>query len=169
MALRGENFRWADLVSGNLKEEKDAHSTYTAAIEWPYASTAQLVVSIRHRADPALQSPGSVAHLWRVTSTNGNPTTATAHQRYLISVPLDLDPSAREVCTEGHTDWQVCDSADNKLRVTSILYARFARLLADFSGTASKARLILHIVQGWCPSATHPSLPIVSGSSANLN
>src|ERR1035437_504549 len=28
LTLRGENFRWADLVSGNLKEEKgDAHST----------------------------------------------------------------------------------------------------------------------------------------------
>jgi hypothetical protein len=26
VALREENFRWADLVSGNLKEEKDAHS-----------------------------------------------------------------------------------------------------------------------------------------------
>src|ERR1035438_8661190 len=26
LSLRGENFRWADLVSGNLKEEKEAHS-----------------------------------------------------------------------------------------------------------------------------------------------
>src|ERR1035437_1202199 len=27
LSLRGEDFRWADLVSGNLKEEKNAHST----------------------------------------------------------------------------------------------------------------------------------------------
>jgi hypothetical protein len=27
LSLRGENFRWADLVSGNLKEEKNTHST----------------------------------------------------------------------------------------------------------------------------------------------
>jgi hypothetical protein len=35
-----ENFRWADLVSGNLKEEKDAHSTPTVALDWPTAYTA---------------------------------------------------------------------------------------------------------------------------------
>ena len=38
----------------------------------PFPSRPQVVVSISHRADPASQSPGSVAHLWRVTSTNGN-------------------------------------------------------------------------------------------------
>jgi len=38
----------------------------------PFPPTPQVVVSIRHRADPAPQSPCSVAHLWRITSTNDN-------------------------------------------------------------------------------------------------
>src|ERR1700675_1969584 len=35
LSLRGENFRWADLVSGNLKEEKNAHSTSLLHLSGP--------------------------------------------------------------------------------------------------------------------------------------
>src|ERR1700693_1085738 len=60
-----ENFRWADLVSGNLKEEQGRSLRLTVAFEWPSAASPQLVVSIRHRADPAMQVLGSVVYLWR--------------------------------------------------------------------------------------------------------
>ena len=33
----------ADLVSGKLKEEKDAHSSLTGAFKWPCASTRNLL------------------------------------------------------------------------------------------------------------------------------
>jgi len=35
----------------NLKEDENAHLILTVAFKWPSASTAQLVVSIRHKAD----------------------------------------------------------------------------------------------------------------------
>jgi hypothetical protein len=40
---RRESFRWADLVSGNLKEEKDASLDSTGAVEWPSPSTRNLL------------------------------------------------------------------------------------------------------------------------------
>jgi hypothetical protein len=43
----------------------------TVAFKWPSASTAQLVVSIGHRADPESYSSGSVVYLRRKASTNG--------------------------------------------------------------------------------------------------
>ena len=46
----------------------------------PLPSRPQVVVSIRHRADPAPQSPGSVVHLWRKASTNGNLIMATSRR-----------------------------------------------------------------------------------------
>jgi hypothetical protein len=38
-----ESFRWADLVSGNLKEEKDASLASTGAFLWPSRSTCNLL------------------------------------------------------------------------------------------------------------------------------
>jgi hypothetical protein len=73
LSLRGKNFRWADLVSGNLKEEKNAHSDPTVAFKWPSASTAQLFLSIRHIADIRRAEPGgSVVYFWGIASTKGN-------------------------------------------------------------------------------------------------
>jgi hypothetical protein len=46
---KGTNFRWADLVSGNLKEEKEFSLHPTAAFQWPPPLNAQLVASIGHR------------------------------------------------------------------------------------------------------------------------
>ena len=57
----------------------------------PFPSRLQVVVSIRHRADPASQSPGSVAHLRRITSTNGNLPNPTNRVNRTHSRPLDLD------------------------------------------------------------------------------
>jgi hypothetical protein len=43
-----KKFRWADLGSGNLNEEKKVSLHTTVAFKWPLPLNAQLVVSIRH-------------------------------------------------------------------------------------------------------------------------
>jgi hypothetical protein len=47
-------------------------SITTPALKWPSASTAQLVVSIRRRADPARRVWVPPVYLWRKASTNGH-------------------------------------------------------------------------------------------------
>src|ERR1700724_3350762 len=88
-----ENFRWADLVSGNLKEEQGRSLHLTVAFEWPSAASPQLVVSIRHRADPAMQVLGSVVYLWRkhaqmATVNDGKTSTGRAELRDGMSVDV---------------------------------------------------------------------------------
>jgi hypothetical protein len=46
-----------------------------------------LLIDAKQIRDAAPQHPRSVEHLWRITSTNGNPTAATARQRYLFHAP----------------------------------------------------------------------------------
>ena len=47
-------------------------SITTPAFKWPSASTAQLVVSTRHIADPARKVWVPPVYLWRKASTNGH-------------------------------------------------------------------------------------------------
>jgi hypothetical protein len=48
----------ADLVSGNLKEEKNAHSIRFGAFRWPLCIDPQLVVSIRQKTNQPKRSLG---------------------------------------------------------------------------------------------------------------
>src|SRR5271157_4124890 len=59
-----------------LKEEKDAHSTQPVHLSGPLHQPRNLLFLIRHIADPAPQSLGSVVYLWRKASSNGNPSAA---------------------------------------------------------------------------------------------
>src|SRR5713101_8314187 len=70
LSLRGENFRWADLVSGNLKEEKNAHSTQPVHLSGPLRQPRNSLFryvrkQMRHR-----RVWGSVVYFWRKASTN---------------------------------------------------------------------------------------------------
>jgi hypothetical protein len=53
-----------------LKEEKDAHSIQLVHLSG-LCLDAQLVASIRHKADSAAQTEDSIVYFWRKASKNG--------------------------------------------------------------------------------------------------
>jgi hypothetical protein len=64
LSLRGENFRWADLVSGNLKEEKNAHSTQLLHSSGPQHQPRNLLFRYVTKQVERPESVDSTVYLW---------------------------------------------------------------------------------------------------------
>jgi len=64
LTLRKENFRWADLVSGNLKEEKNAHSTQLLHSSGPHLQPRNVLFRYAHSRYPACR-------VWGLSCTFG--------------------------------------------------------------------------------------------------
>jgi hypothetical protein len=71
VAKRRESFRWADLVSGNLKEEKDASLDSTGAFEWPSPSRRTTYCIDRPESRSGNAESGVHRVLLAEASTNG--------------------------------------------------------------------------------------------------
>src|ERR1035438_9646722 len=78
LAKGKESFRWADLVSGNLKEEKDASLGSTGAFRWPSPSTRNLLYRYVRQQVRQCLSLSAIVYFCRKASTNGRLSTPVA-------------------------------------------------------------------------------------------
>src|ERR1035437_5102407 len=100
LSLRGENFRWADLVSGNLKEEKNAHSPQVLHSSGPQHQPRNLLFRYARKQIRHGRVWGSVVYFWWKASTNAT-LVESKHKRNLGGKRAQTQPLRRNDSHNG--------------------------------------------------------------------